>query len=310
MRIESRNAWFEGRIVPIDEAKISILASVVNYGLAVFEGIRAYWIADRGELLVFRLCDHLERLRRNGRMLMMDLPYSLDELTSAVLALLCREGIRGDAYVRPLLYRSDLEIGPRVHGGTCELSMFVTPLSRYVNTAAGVRTIVSSWRRTGDSSIPPRGKISGSYVNAALAKTEAVLAGADDAILLTEDGSISEATVSNLFLVRDGQLVTPPTSAGILEGITRDTVIRLARELGIEVVERRVGRSELYVADEAFLVGTATEVAPIIEIDRRPIGDGASGPATRRIAAAFDDAAHGRLPEHVEWCTPLALPPA
>ncbi len=305
MQIESRYAFFNGDIRPIEEARISILAAVVNYGLAVFEGIRTYWIPEREESLAFRLGDHVERLRRNGRILLMDLPMTPVEVAEVLVKLVQREGVRGDAYVRPLLYKAAPEIGPHVHDSPCELSMFVTPLSRYADTSDGIRVVVSSWRRTSDASIPPRGKITGSYVNAALAKSEAALAGADDAILLSEEGTVSEGTVSNLFLVRDGRLITPPVTAGILEGITRQSVLTLADDLGLPIVERPVHRSELYVADEAFLCGTAMELAPVVEVDRRPVGDGVPGPISRRLARAFDDAVHGRSSRHADWCTAI-----
>ncbi len=307
MLIESRYAFFGGEIRPIEEAKISILAAVVNYGLAVFEGIRAYWIPERQESLIFRLGDHVDRLRRNGRILLMDLPLTPDGAAKVAAELLAREGIRGDAYIRPLLYKSAPEIGPHVHDSPCELSMFVTPLSRYADTSEGIRVVVSSWRRIADAAIPPRGKISGSYVNAALAKSEAALAGADDAILLSEDGSVSEGTVSNLFLVRAGHLITPPVTAGILEGITRQSVLALAEDLGLPIAERPVQRSELYVADEAFLCGTAMELAPVVEVDHRAVGDGVPGPITRRLAQAFDDAVHGRSRRHADWCTAVPI---
>jgi branched-chain amino acid aminotransferase len=306
MLIESRYAFFAGRICPIEEARISILAAVVNYGLAVFEGIRAYWVPETEEWLIFRLADHMERLRRNGRILLMDLPIAPGEAAEAAAELVIREGVRGDVYIRPLLFKSGHEIGPHVHDSPCELSMFVTPLARYVNTSDGIRAAVSSWRRVSDTAIPPRGKIAGSYVNAALAKSEAVLAGADEAILLSEDGAVCEGTVSNLFLVRSGRLITPPVTAGILEGITRQSILALAEDLGLAADERSVERSELYVADEVFLCGTATEVAPVIEVDRRRIGEGVPGPITRRLARAFDDAAHGRSPRRAEWCTPVS----
>lgn len=307
MLIESRHAFFEGRVRPIEEARVSILSAVVNYGLAVFEGIRAYWIPERSDVFVFRLDDHIERLRRNGRILMMDLPLPPEEVAAAVAGLLVAEGLRGDTYIRPLLYKAAHEIGPRVHDSPCELSIFATPLERYVDTARGVRAVVSSWRRTGDSMIPPRGKITGGYVNAALAKSEAVLAGADDAILLTDAGTVSEATVSNLFLVRDGRLITPPVTAGILEGITRHTVLALAAEARIDVVERAIERSELYIADEIFLTGTATEIAPVVEIDRRPVGTGAAGPVASKLSRDFDDVAHRRSSRHADWCTPIHI---
>jgi len=305
--IESRYAFFRGEIRPIEEANVSILSAVVNYGLAMFEGIRAYWIPERGEALVFRLHDHIDRLRRNGRILMMDLPLSREDLAARVAELLAKEQIRGDAYIRPLLYKAAHEIGPRVHDSPCDLAIFVTPLARYVDTVGGVRAIVSSWRRTADNAIPPRGKITGGYVNAALAKSEAALAGVDDAILLTEAGAVSEGTVSNLFLVRGGRLITPPVTAGILEGITRQTVLTLAAEAGIEVVERVVERSELYVADEVFLTGTATEIAPVVEIDRRAVGGGVPGPVTQRLANEFSRAVHGGSTRHADWCTVVRI---
>jgi branched-chain amino acid aminotransferase len=305
VNIESRYAFFDGRIVPIDEARISILAVAVNYGVAVFEGIRAYWSPEREAMMIFRLEEHIDRLCRNGRMLFMESPLSPQELTGAIERLLASEGFRCDAYIRPLLYKSSNEIGPIVHDIACDLSIFATPLSRYLNTTDGIRAVVSTWRRIGDCAIPPRGKIAGSYVNAALAKSEAVLAGADEAVLLSEDGTVSEGSVSNLFMVRNGTLITPPVTAGILEGITRSTMLTLAAELGIQVIERTVQRSELYVADELFLCGTATEVAPLIEIDRRPVSDGLPGPITRRLRDRFAEVVHGRCEEHVDWCTSL-----
>lgn len=307
MEIRSRYAYFEGRIVPIEAAKVSIMTSALNYGLAVFEGIRAYWDEDRQRLLVFRLADHLDRFWRNGRILFMEPPVSREVLSAAIAELLRREAPRGDVYLRPLLYKSSYEIGPRVHDNRCDVSIFATPLDRYVNTQDGIAVVVSSWRRVSDAAIPPRGKISGSYVTAALAKSEALLAGADEAVLLDESGAVSEGTVSNLFLVRDGVLITPPVSSGILEGVTRRTVLDLASDLGLGVVERSVLRSELYGADEVMLTGTATELAPVIEVDRRPVGDRKPGPIARRLAQAFDDAAHGRSPRHAAWCTPVEL---
>ncbi len=307
MEIKNRYAYFEGRIVPIGDAKVSIMTSALNYGLAVFEGIRAYWDPAQGRLLVFRLHDHLERFWQNGRILCMEPPVTRQAVAAAMAELLQREAFRGDVYLRPLLYKSTCEIGPRVHDNRCDVSVFATPLDRYVNTEDGIKVIVSSWRRVSDAAIPPRGKISGSYVTAALSKSEALLAGADEAVLLNENGAVSEGTVSNLFLVRDGVLITPPISAGILEGITRRTVLTLAAELGLEVVERTVLRSELYVADEVMLTGTATELAPVIEVDRRPVGDRTPGPIVRRLAKAFDAAAHGRSERHTDWCTPVTL---
>ncbi len=307
MEIKNRYAYFEGRIVPVGDAKVSIMTSALNYGLAVFEGIRAYWDPAQRRLLVFRLDDHLERFWQNGRILFMEPPASRQAVAAAIAELLRREAFRGDVYLRPLLYKSTCEIGPRIHDNRCDVSIFATPLDRYVNTKDGITVVVSSWRRVSDAAIPPRGKISGSYVTAALSKSEALLAGVDEAILLNESGAVSEGTVSNLFLVRDGVLITPPISAGILEGITRRTVLTLAVELGLKVEERTVLRSELYAADEVMLTGTATEVAPVIEVDRRPVGDRTPGPIARQLAKAFDDVTHGRSDDHADWCTPVSL---
>jgi branched-chain amino acid aminotransferase len=306
MPIENRYAFFGGQVVPIEDAKVSIMTAAFNYGLAIFEGIRGYWDAERERLLLLRLRDHVERFRRNGRMLFMELPYPIEELEGFILHLLREERFREDVYVRPLLYKSACEIGPKVHGNPCDVAIFAVPFGRYLNTAGGIRAVVSSWRRLSDNSVPPRGKINGAYVNSALAKSEAVLNGADEAIFLCENGWVSEGSVANLFLVRDGTLITPPVTADVLEGITRDAMITLAEEAGIPVDERPVHRTELYVADEVFLCGTATEVAPVIEIDHRAVGEGKPGPITRELARQLDGIVRGRIEQHSDWLTPVA----
>jgi branched-chain amino acid aminotransferase len=305
MPIENRYAYFEGGIVPIEGAKVSIMTSALNYGLAIFEGIRAYWSAEQERLLLFRVRDHVERLRRNARILLMELPLPIDEFEGVILELLRKEDFREDAYIRPLLYKSACEIGPRVHQNPCDVAVFAAPFGRYLNTTDGIRAIVSSWRRLADNGVPPRGKIAGAYVNSALAKSEAVLNGVDEAIFLSENGTVSEGSVANLFLVRRGTVVTPPVTADILEGITRDALIALAKEDRIPVVERPVHRTELYVSDEVFLCGTATEVAPVIEIDHRAVGDGKPGPITSQLAQRFDAVVRGRVEAHRDWLTPI-----
>jgi len=303
MAIENRYAFFDGEIVPIERAKISIMTSAFNYGTAIFEGLRGYWSDEAERLYVFRLHEHIERLRRNGRILMMDLPHPVAEIEHAVVRLLRKEAFREDVYVRPLLYKSACEIGPRIHGDPCALAIFAAPFGRYLDTKNGIAACVSSWRRLADNAIPPRGKITGAYVDSALAKSEAILNGFDEAILLSEEGLVSEATAANLFLVRNRELITPPVTADILEGITRATLIALAREDGIPVVERSVHRSELYVADEIFLCGTASEVAPVIEVDRRAVADGVPGGITRTLAARFEDLVRGRSEDSRGWLT-------
>jgi len=305
MPIRSRYAFFRGEIVPIEKARIPVTTSALHYGTAVFEGLRGYWNPTEERLYVFRLADHIERLEQNARILHMELGRDRGELARAIIELLRREGLRTDAYVRPLLYTSACEIGPKLIGYDVDLTVFATPFGRYLDTTTGIRCVVSSWRRPSDNSVPPRGKISGSYVNSALAKTEAILAGADEAILLTERGTVSEGSAENLFIVRGKTLITPPLTEDILEGITRATVIEIATETGIPVIERVVDRTELYVSDEVFLCGTACEIAPVIEIDRRPIGPGQPGLITRSIAARFEAIARGTTADHSEWRTPV-----
>jgi len=305
MPISSQYAFFRGKIVPIEVARIPVTTSALHYGTAVFEGLRAYWNPVEERLFVFRLADHVERLEQNARILHMQLGLKRSEVERAIVALLRREELRTDAYVRPLLYTSACEIGPKLVGYSTDLVIFTTPFGRYLDTAKGIRCVVSSWRRPSDNSVPPRGKIAGAYVNSALAKTEAILAGADEAILLTERGTVSEGSAENLFIVRGKTLITPPLTEDILEGITRATVIEIAAEAGILVIERVVNRTELYVSDEVFLCGTACEIAPVIEIDRRPIGAGRPGGVTRSIAKRFEEIVRGQTADHTEWRTPV-----
>ncbi len=305
MPAANRYALFEGRILPIDEANISIMTSALHYGTAVFEGIRSYWSEERQRQALFRPRDHLERMARNARILHMELPGPLDEIEGGLIELLRREAFQQDAYVRPLLYKSGRDIEPRLHGVSCEFAAFAVPLGRYLDTAKGIRACVSSWERIHDASLPPRGKLTGAYVNSALAKSDAVQSGFDEAILLTNNGLVSEASAANLFLVRRGRLVTPPSTADILEGITRETVIELASEADIPVTVRPIQRTELYIADEVFLCGTATEVCPVIEIDHRSIGSGSPGPITTTLAQHFYDVVHAKTAPPRDWLLPI-----
>jgi len=305
MTTKNRYAFFNGEIVPIGEAKVSIMTSALNYGTAVFEGICANWNEEAGELYVFRLLEHMERFIRNARLLMIELPYSAGTLCEATLDLLRREEFRTDTYIRPLAYKAGEAIGVRLHGIEPGCSIFAVPFGPYIDVTEGARLAVSSWRRIDDNAIPARGKITGAYVNSALAKTEAVQNGFDDAIMLAADGHVSEASAANVFIVQGGRLVTPPTTHDILPGITRQTVFDLAAELKIAVDERPVDRSELYQADEVFLCGTGVHVVPVIEIDRRPIGDSKAGAITGQLSERFFAAARGAEPRYREWCTPV-----
>lgn len=307
--VKSRFAFFRGEIRPIEEAKVSVMTSALNYGTAVFEGIRAFWNEEERELFVFRMPDHYARLLRSARILLIDLPYGVEDLCRITLDLLRREGFREDVYIRPLAFKSSEEIGVRLHNLESDLAIFALPFKAYL-PEGGIRAMVSSWRRVEDNAIPARAKITGAYVNSALAKTEAYLAGFDEAIVLNEDGQVAEGSAENLFLVRDGTLITPPITANILEGITRDTVMALARDLGLPVVERPVDRSELYVAEEVFLTGTAAGLAPVVEIDGRRIGTGKPGPIFGRLRDLYEQVVRGKHRKYRNWCTPVYSSPA
>jgi len=300
---KNRYAFFRGGLVPIEEAKVSIMTSAFNYGTAIFEGIRAYWSAEDEQLFVFRLEDHYVRFLRNCRFLWIDVPYTLQQLCEATLQLMRREGFRTDAYIRPLAYKSGETVGVRLHDLESDCAIFAIPFGEYIDRPGGARLTVSSWRRLDDNAIPARCKIVGAYVNSALAKSEAVMKGFDDALMLCADGHVSESSASNLFMVRDGALVTPPVSDDILEGITRGTVLRLAEDLGIETRERPIDRSELYAADEIFLCGTAVGLVPVIEIDHRPIAGGAPGPIGTRLRSLYLSVARGKEERYRHWCT-------
>ncbi|MFH1680714.1 MAG: branched-chain amino acid transaminase [Candidatus Eisenbacteria bacterium] len=305
MTTKNRYAHFRGKIVPIEEARVSIMTSALNYGTGIFEGIRAYWSAEEEELFLFRLREHHERLLRNARFLFMDLPHSADGLCEATIDLLRKEEFRTDVYVRPLAYKSSEVIGVRLHDLSCDFAMFAIPFGAYIDKPDGARLMVSSWRRIADDAFPARMKITGAYVNSALAKTEASMNGFDDALMLCADGHVSEASAANFFVLRDGTLATPPVTDDILEGITRDTFIRMARDLEIPVVERPIDRSEAYGAEEAFVCGTAVGLVPVIEIDRRPIGGGKAGSVSKKLRDLYLETVTGKNPRYREWCTPV-----
>ncbi len=301
-----RFAFFGGEFVPIEQAQVSIMTHAFNYGTGCFEGIRAYWSKEEEQLLVFRLAEHYRRLHRSVHILRIALPYSVEQLGELTLELLRREGYRQDTYIRPLAYKSSELVGVRLHDLEDSFAVFALPFGRYVEKEEGADVIVSSWRRNADNAIPARAKITGAYVNSALAKTDAVISGCDEAIVLNQNGHVSEGSAENLFLVRDGKLITPPVTENILEGITRATIIQLARkELGLETVERPIDRSELYVADEMFFCGTGVQVAAIATVDRRPVGDGKMGPIVKQIRDLYFDVVRGRAPLYRHWCTPV-----
>lgn len=299
-------AFFQGKIVPYSEAKVGVMTHALNYGTGVFGGIRGYWNDEEDQLFVFRPRDHFRRLLNSAKLMVCEIPYSVEELCELTLELLRKEDLREDCYLRPLIYKSEEIIGVKLHDLTDDITMFAVPFSRYVEKDEGAHVTFSSWRRIDDNMMPARGKITGSYVNSALIKTDALRAGFDEALVLTQDGHLSEGSAENIFMFRDGKLVTPPVTENILEGITRRTIMTLAQEeLGIELVERRIDRTEVFLADELFMTGTAAQVTAIVKVDFRPIGSGVMGPLTTKLRRLYDDAVRGRLPSYRRWNEPV-----
>jgi branched-chain amino acid aminotransferase len=298
-------AFFEKRFVPLSEAKIGIMTHALHYGTACFEGIRGNWESEKKQLYLFRVEDHFRRLKKSCHIMKISLPYSVDELCRFTVELAEKNGYQEDIYIRPLAYKSSQVVGVRLHNLEDDFFMFVIPFGPYLDISKGCRCCVSTWRRIDDNMIPPRAKVTGLYANSALAKTEAWENGFDEAILLNQNGHVSEGSGENIFLVVDGRLVTPPSSDNILVGITRNTIIELAKnELGIDTVERSIGRNELYIADECFLTGTAAHVTPVVEIDHRRIGEGAVGKITKKLQQVYFDVVRGKNPKYMDWCTP------
>ncbi len=298
-------AYFHNEFVPLSEARIGIMTHCLHYGTALFEGIRGNWNSKQKQIYLFRLEEHYERLHNGCRVLKINLPYAIDELCRITVELIERCGFQEDIYIRPVAYKSSEDLGVRLHNLDDDFFIFAIPWGRYLDVDKA-KCGVSSWRRPSDNVIPPQVKVTGIYVNNALAKTEAIENGFDEAIMLSTDGHISEGTGENIFLVIDGKLVTPPSYSNILMGITRNTVIELARnELGIETIERQIDRSELYIAGECFFTGTAAHITPIAEVDHRKIGDGEIGEITKRLQRIYFEVIQGNNPKYLDWCTPV-----
>jgi branched-chain amino acid aminotransferase len=297
--------YFEGHFVPMRDAKVSIMTHAFMYGTATFEGIRAYWNEEQGRLYGLKVREHVERIRQSCRILMIDDAPSVDELTGLIVETVRRNGFREDAYIRPSFYKSTRAIGVRLHDLDDELYIVALPFGNYDDTEHGVRLMTSSWRRNADEAIPARGKIVGGYVNMAFQKTEAELNGFDEALVLTVDGHVNEASAANLFVIRDGVAITPPVSDDLLEGVTRKALLEILENEGIPSEVRSIDRSELYVADEAFLCGTGVQISPVIEVDHRKVGSGAVGPIGGIVRERYFDAVRGRLPEYQHWLTPI-----
>lgn len=298
----SKHAFFEGKIVPFSEAKINIATHGFLYGTAVFGGVRGYWNEEKKKLYVFRPYDHFRRLLHSARMLSMQTSYDEESLIQLTLDLLRTDNWQQDVYMRPSFYKADLGIGVRLHNLKDEFCMFVIAYEPYVKNDTNAHVTISSWRRIDDNTIPARGKVSGAYANSALIKTDANLAGFDEALVLDNNGHVSEGSAMNIFMVRDGALITPPVTDNILEGITRRSVMELARtELGIPVVERSIDRTEVYVCEEMFMTGTAAQIIAVTRIDHRSVGAGTMGPITTRLRSLYEEVLRGKNKKYEHW---------
>jgi branched-chain amino acid aminotransferase len=296
-------AYFQGNIVPLSEAKIGVMTHAFNYGTAVFEGVRGNWNEDDQTTYLFRLREHFERLGQSSKILLLQMHETVDRLCEIAVELVERSGFTEDVYLRPMVYLSSEQLGVRLHNLESSTLIFLTPFPAYLPEVARCHT--STWRRVQDTGIPPRAKVTGIYVNSALAKTEANANGFDEAIMLNENGHVSEGSGENIFMVRDGRLITPTPADNVLEGITARSVMELAaNELGVPILQREIDRTELYIADEVFMTGTAAHLTPVVEVDRRPVGTGRPGPITSKLSELFYDCIRGKSEKYQNWCTP------
>lgn len=307
--VQTPVAYFRDDFVPFGEANLSIASAPVLYGLSIYTVFSVLWNDDAQKLYMFRLADHFKRLQNSAKIMAFDdflQQWDYEKFLSTMRELLQQNQVKQDSLVRVSVFVDDSLKGTRMHGLKHSLSAFVYPAVPLL-PKTGARLCVSSWRRTPDNAIPSRAKINGSYVNAALMKHEAVLSGFDDAIALDEQGHVTESTVANIFLVRDGRLITPSGSTDLLEGITRDTVFRLADELNLSYEQRTIDRSELYLADEIFLCGSSVQITPVIEVDHRRIGSGKPGQLTKKVSALYESCAHREKTAFEEWSTPVIV---
>jgi branched-chain amino acid aminotransferase len=298
-------AFFRGQYVPLAEANVNVMTHAFNYGTAVFEGIRGNWNAEQDQLYLFKVPEHIARIRQSAKIMRLGVNYTEAEMVEVIAKVAELNGYREDVYIRPIVYKSSEVVGVRMHDLEDDFLVFVTPFGAYLDPEQGARCMTSSWRRVDDTSIPARAKVTGLYVNNALAKTEAQLNGFDEAIMLNQDGHISEGSGENIVMIRHGRLITPPPHDNILEGITLETALDIAqREMGLEIERRTIDRSELYIADEVFMTGTAAHMTPVVEVDRVAVGDGRPGPISKQLQSRYFEAITGRVPEYQHWLTP------
>lgn len=297
--------FLNGKMVEAEKAMIPVRTHAFLYGTAVFEGIRAYWNEEEKQLYVFRAPEHYERLLRSAKIMYMQSPYNVEEYCKITIDLLKKNAYKQDAYLRPTLYKSAQKVGPGLFDNEDSYMLVSNKMGDYIDTSKGLKVCVSSWRRNSDNAIPPRAKVAGSYANAALIKTDAHNAGFDDAVVLDEAGQVTEGSAMNLFLVQNGKLVTTMKTDNILVGVTRNTVMELAKDLGIETEERAIDRTELYISDEAFYCGTGAQISPIVSIDNRNLGDGKVGPISKELQKLYFDVVRGKVAKYKNWCMPV-----
>ncbi|MEM7182212.1 MAG: branched-chain amino acid transaminase [Spirochaetota bacterium] len=296
-------SYFQGKIVPAEDANINIETHGFQYGTGVFGGLRGYYNADFDNVFLFRIYDHFKRLLNSVKIMQLNFQATPEELVDITLELVQKNQRKENIYIRPIVYTSALELSPRFHQVPADIAIYILALNDYLDTKRGLRTRISSWRRINDVAIPTLSKASGGYINSALAKSEALIDGYDEAIFLDDRGFVSEGSAENLFIVRDGTILTPPIHSSILEGITRRSIIQLARDLGYTVVERDISRSELYICDEAFFSGTGVQVAWIKEIDNRTVGNGEMGSITAKLQKLFFDIVRNKEEKYSSWLT-------
>ncbi|MGA1789872.1 MAG: branched-chain amino acid transaminase [bacterium] len=298
--------FFNNQFVPSDGARINVRNNSFNYGTAIFEGIRAYWNKEHEQMYILKMEDHYRRLMQGSRFLNFDLPYSLEDYCGITIELVKKNNHKEDVYIRPLVYYTPDKISPKFVGYEAGFTLYTVPMGDYIDVSKGIRVCVSTWRRISENMVPARFKLCGIYVNSALAKTEALERGLDEAIMLNSDGHVAEGSAENIFIIRDRELITPSVADDILEGITRKALIGICREeLGYTVIERKIDRTELHICDEAFLCGTGAQVSPIIEVDGKNVGDGTVGPITQRIQKLYFSIVKGENERYREWLTPV-----
>lgn len=299
-------AYFQGKFVPFNDAKIGIMTHAFNYGTGVFEGIRGYWNKDKDQMYVLKLREHYERLQVSAMSVKIKLKHSLEEMIRITIDICKRNGYKEDIYIRPIAYKSQEKIGLGLTGIEDDFCIFVSPFGAYLDITKGIRVCISSWRRIPSQSLPQGAKITGAYINSSLAKAEAIEKGYDEAILLAPEGTVAEGSGENIFMVKDGKLITPPLTEIILPGITRIALMELAqKELKIETIERHISKDELFKADELFFCGTGAQVSPIVEIDGKMIKHGNVGPITKNLQDIYFKAARGDDPKYIDWVTPV-----